>query len=167
MKKIIKNIGAAALLLGLSISTSMAQTLIKQNTDAFPEPEKGFKKLIIEVPHSENNENKKIEFSVGKWMDVDACNLHNLTGTLHKKDLKGWGFDYFVFETNGAVNSTNMGCGDKTTRNLFVSAAPQLVPYNGRLPIVIYVPTEYDVKFKIFTSDGDQYQAAEVSSKTK
>ncbi|ERJ58375.1 hypothetical protein M472_06300 [Sphingobacterium paucimobilis HER1398] len=146
---------------------TMAQSVLKQNTDIFPVPEKGYKKMIIEVPHSKNDDNKKIEFNVGKWMEVDGCNHFSLQGTLEKKDLQGWGYDYYVFKTNGNVVSTQMGCPDAPNRHLFVSAQPEMVRYNGRLPIVIYVPDEYEVQFKIYKAEEDVYVAAEERVKKK
>lgn len=147
------------------ISLSMAQSVMKQDTDIFPDAEEGFKKMVIEVPHSDNDNNKKIEFTVGKWMEVDGCNQFGLQGTLEKKDLEGWGYEYYVFKTEGQVFSTKMACPDMPNRNLFVSAAPEMVRYNGRLPIVIYVPQGYDVQFKIYKAEDDVYHAAEVESK--
>lgn len=152
----------------LSFTTmAMAQSVLKQSTDIFPTPEKGYKKLVIEVPHSANDGNKKIEFSVGKWMEVDGCNHFSLQGTLEKKDLKGWGYDYYIFKTNGDVVSTQMACPGAPNRNLFVSAQPEMVRYNGRLPIIIYVPDEYQVQFKIYKAEDDVYIAAEETTKNK
>lgn len=121
--------------------------------------------MVIEVPHSSQDSNKKIEFTIGKMMEVDGCNSHGLMGSLEKKDLKGWGYDYYVFQSNGDVFSTQMGCPDAAKRNLFVSNQPETTRYNGRMPIVIYVPEEFEVKFKIFTADQDEYVAQEVRIK--
>lgn len=146
----------------VGISSSNAQmTISKIDPNIFPKAQEGYKKMIIEVPYSDNDGNKKIEFSVGKWMDVDGCNTFNLIGTFEQKDLQGWGFSYWVFNTKGDVTGTMMACPDQSTRNLFVSATPQLVNYNGRLPIVIYVPEGYDVQFRIFKAENEVYRAAE------
>ncbi|WP_022829393.1 ecotin [Sphingobacterium paucimobilis] len=165
-KQLLKTFTVLLGLLSLTTMT-MAQSVLKQNTDIFPVPEKGYKKMIIEVPHSKNDDNKKIEFNVGKWMEVDGCNHFSLQGTLEKKDLQGWGYDYYVFKTNGNVVSTQMGCPDAPNRHLFVSAQPEMVRYNGRLPIVIYVPDEYEVQFKIYKAEEDVYVAAEERVKKK
>ncbi|SDL63208.1 Ecotin precursor [Sphingobacterium mizutaii] len=152
------------LMLGLFLmpNASKAQEmLMKINTEIFPAPEKGFKRMVIEVPYSDADNNKKIEFSVGKMMEVDGCNHFGLNGTIETKDLEGWGYQYYVFKTNGDVISTQMACPGAPGRNLFVSAQPTLVPYNGKMPIVVYVPEEYDVRFKIFTSTDEVYRALE------
>ncbi|KAB7530229.1 proteinase inhibitor [Flagellimonas olearia] len=145
------------------ITMTMGQTsLTKIDLSIFPKPEQGFKQMVIEVPHSDNDANKKIEFVIGKWMEVDSCNKHGLMGTLEEKNLEGWGYGYFVFDTEGHVMSTEMACLDKEMVRKFISAQSKTVRYNGRLPIVIYVPKDCDVQFKIFQTEGDVYQASEV-----
>ncbi len=158
MKKVI-----GLFLVFLSLTTgAMAQ---KVDVSIFPKPEKGYKQMVIEVPHSKQDANKKIEFTVGKMMEVDGCNNYGLMGTLEKKDLQGWGYDYYVFTSKGDVFSTQMGCPDAPKRHLFVSSQPETTRYNGRMPIVIYVPEEYEVRFKIFVADQDEYEAQEVRTK--
>ncbi|WP_353161331.1 ecotin family protein [Myroides odoratus] len=158
MKKVI-----GFLIVFFSLTTaSMAQ---KVDVSVFPKPEKGYKQMVIEVPHSAQDGNKKIEFRVGKMMEVDGCNNYSLMGTLEKKDLQGWGYDYYVFKSKGDAVSTLMGCPDMPKRHLFVAAQPETTRYNGRMPIVIYVPEEYEVKFKIFTADQDEYEAQEIRIK--
>ena len=155
------------LMLGLFLTPSLGQAQtsnLKVNTDIFPAPENGFKKMVIEVPLSQNDENKKIEFKVGRLMEVDGCNHHNLQGTVETKDLEGWGYQYYVFKTNGQVIATQMACPDTQKRQLFVSSQPNLVRYNGKMPIVIYIPEEYDVQYKIYTADNDVYHALEAKS---
>ena len=88
-------------------------------------------------------------------------------GTLEKKSLQGWGYDYYVFKTDGQVMSTMIGCPDAKGRHLFVSAEAEMVRYNGKLPIVIYVPEDCDVQFRIFKADPDVYIAAEDKSPSK
>lgn len=161
MKKIL----ALAVLFMGTISGVMAQTITKVDVSVFPKPENGYKQVVIEVPHSDLDSSKKIEFKVGKWMEVDGCNYFNLMGTLEEKDLSGWGYSYYTFETKGEVTSTMMACPDSPKRNLFVTALPQLTRYNGKMPIVIYVPEGYDVTYSIYKTDGEVYKALEVRNK--
>ena len=55
--------------------------------------------------------NYKVQLTVGKMMEVD-CNQHNLEGDFKNETLEGFGYDYYVFETNGNVASTMMACPD-------------------------------------------------------
>lgn len=165
MKKLMLKTGMIVATLLISIS-AMAQTLLKQDVNVFPAPEKGMVKYVIEVPHAgiDGDSNKKIEFFAGKYMETDACNSYFLAGDFEKKDLQGWGYNYYVFKTNGNVASTQMFCqGEK--KNSFVQAKSVITDYNGRMPIVIYAPEGYEVKFKIYKAEPETYQAAEVPVK--
>lgn len=145
---------------------SMAQTTITTVDPAiFPKTEKGYKQMVISVPHSDSDENKKIEFLAGKLTEVDGCNQFSLQGEFVKTTLTGWGYEYYTFKTNGNVISTLMGCGDLPNRTVFVSGQPELAPYNGRLPIVVYIPEEYDLQFKIYKAEPENYRASEFSTK--
>ncbi|MEE3998744.1 ecotin family protein [Tenacibaculum sp. FZY0031] len=147
-------------------SMVVGQTSLKKvDASIYPKPEKGVKQMVIEVPHSANDSNKKIEFVIGKWMEVDTCNKHGLVGSIEKKDLKGWGYSYYNFTTDGGVISTRKACFESSTVRKFVACQPTTVRYNGKLPIVIYVPEGYEVQFKIFKAEDDVYHASEVKQK--
>lgn len=161
-KNIITVLTTMMVALFVNIQFSNAQSVIsKIDPKIFPEAKAGYKKMIIEVPHSDNDANKKIVFYAGIYMEVDGCNTFNLIGTYEQKDLEGWGYNYWVFNTKGDVRNTMMACPNLPLRNLFVSASQQTVDYNGRMPIVIYVPEKYDVQFKIFKAEDETYRAAE------
>lgn len=148
-------------------SASAQETLTKVDPQIFPKPEKGYKMMVIDVPYSDRDQDKRIEFSVGKMMEVDGCNHFGLNGETTQLDLQGWGYTYYVFKTDGQVIGTQMGCPDAAKRNLFVSAQPTAVRYNGKMPIIIYIPEEYDVQFKIFSATDGTYRAMEYSPSKK
>lgn len=153
------------LLLALVVGTPLANaqtTISKIDPNIFPKAQEGYKKMVIEVPYSDHDDDKKIEFYVGKRMDVDACNVFTLMGSFEKKELQGWGYDYYIFNTKGNVRSTLMGCPDQKKRNVLVSSTPELIDYNGKMPVIIYVPVNYEVQFKIFKAEKEIYTAAEV-----
>ncbi len=161
MKKII---GITLMLIG-SATGAIAQSVQKTDLSIFPTPKDGYKQVVIEVPHSDKDGAKRIELLVGKWMETDGCNHYGLIGTLEKQDLQGWGYNYYNFKTDGSVFSTQKGCLDTVKKNEFVYGPSEIIAYNGRLPIVIYIPEDHEVKFRIYVSDGDLYQASEVRSK--
>ncbi len=156
----------SGLFLGLSIF-GMAQTTYKVDITPFPKPEKGMKQVVIEVPHSDQDSNKKIEIFVGKNMDVDTCNKNTLGGTFKTSELKGWGYNYLTFETKGVAASTRMACPNPEKITKFVTAQGYLTNYNGRMPIVLYIPEGYDAKFKIYSTNGEEFSAQEIQNKTK
>ena len=57
MKKVL---ALAVLFMGTVSGVMAQQTLTKVDTSIFPKPEEGYKQVVIEVPHSENDANKKL-----------------------------------------------------------------------------------------------------------
>lgn len=150
----------------VSISAvSLAQNNIRVDTSVFPKAEKNQKKIVIELPHSKNDDNKKVEIFVGKNLETDTCNRYNLSGEFKEHNLEGWGYNYYTFETDGNVASTMMGCLDNGKKTQFVFAPGHLMRYNGRMPIVLYVPEGYEVKYKIYQTDAEWFEAMEVKEK--
>jgi len=164
--KLIKSASLAIAIMGMSVG-AFAQVNQKMDLSIFPKPEKGFQLYVIEVPQSSNDGNKKIELFVGKEMETDGCNRYGLMGEFKNEELTGWGYEYYKYESKGEVMSTMIGCPDASKQFKFVSGQGLLTDYNGRMPILIYVPEGLEVKYKIYNTDGDMYNAAAVPNKTK
>ena len=126
----------------------------KDNLKAFPQAEPEMKRFVITLDHKERSEegNFKIELIVGKITKVDGVNQHKLNATLVPKPLKGWGFTFYEFSGNGLMMGTRMAAPEGSTPiESFVAGTPLLIRYNSRIPIVIYVPKDYEVHYKIWS----------------
>ena len=91
----------------------------------------------------------KMEIVPGMVAEVD-CNRHRLGGKLSEQDLKGFGYTYYDFASDGNIASTMMACPDNTKTKQFVTAPSEIVRYNSRLPLIVYAPEKFDVKFKVW-----------------
>ncbi len=131
---------------------------IEHDLSMYPEPTEELLRHIIALPEKENEAGYKIELSAGKIMEVD-CNQHTLSGELVEKTVSGWGYPYFQFNTNGLVMSTRMACPEDPMHEEFVQASPLLVHYNSKLPIVVYTPEGYAVKYRIWHRDDAEHSA--------
>ena len=126
---------------------------MKDKIHMFPKPSSSQDRFVISLPPLKNEHAHKIELVFGKQMNID-CNRHSLTGKLEKISLKGWGYSYYNFSSNGQTVSTKMGCMNQSTRSEFITAhTPELIRYNSRLPIVIYTPKGISVKYKVWSGD--------------
>ncbi len=87
----------------------------------------------------------------GKMATVD-CNHHWFTGNLTKKVAQGWGFNYYEITGISGPMTTLRGCVDDTKRQAFVKVnfADSLIRYNSKLPIVVYLPKGYQLKYHIW-----------------
>lgn len=121
--------------------------------EAFPAAKEGMERFVIVLPHKERGEedNFKVELVVGKEMLTDGVNLIRLGNTIEPFTLKGWGYTFYEVTDSPVAMSTMMAVPEGTPRvKQFVAAPPLLVRYNSRLPIVIYVPKGYEVRYRIW-----------------
>lgn len=123
------------------------------DTSMYPQAKKGEERILIHLPELKNEEDYEVELVVGKWMEVD-CNHHTLMGELKSETAKGWGYDYYMFETNGEMISTRMACPDQELERKLINAKTKKVRYNSKLPIVVFVPEGYTVSYKLWNSLG-------------
>lgn len=150
-------------LLTFSILMSVSYSLNAQNQDQdmnkmlepFPAAKEGMVRYVIELNQRADESMYKVELIPGKMMTVD-CNRHGLAGKINEKDLQGWGYNYYEFETNGQVASTQMMCHEPKT-DKFVMAQSIIVRYNSKLPIVIYAPEGYEVRYKVWVAGDEQF----------
>lgn len=125
---------------------------IETELNMFPAPKLGYKQVYIKLPAKKNEQDYKVEFYVGKKHMAD-CNRHFLVGEIQEMNLEGWGYNYYMVESKGHIGSTMMACLDKKKTEKFIHLQPQLVRYNSKLPIVIYLPDNMEVQYKIWKGD--------------
>lgn len=98
--------------------------------------------------------NLKIQVLVGKMMDVD-CNHHWLEGNFEEETLEGYGYEYYIFETDGNVASTMMTCPDEEKTSKFIHGEDQFIPYNSKIATPVYAPEGYEVRYAIWNVDNE------------
>ncbi len=138
-------------------STTFAQ--MKEDIKMFPKAEKEQNQKVIRLEPKEDENNYMVEILIGKKTVTDACNNYFLIGQLEEKNLDGWGYNYYTFDTKGDVASTMKGCLTNESKEQVVYAQSQKVRYNSRLPIVIYTPKGYEVDYKIWSASEKIYHA--------
>ena len=132
-----------------------ADTVYKANGDAvYPSIEGMIPHAVAVADKGDNEANHKVQLKVGKLMEVD-CNLHNLEGEFEEEALEGYGYEYYVFETNGNVASTMMACPDDTKTEKFISGKDHFISYNSKLTTPVYTPEGYEVRFTTWSVDSE------------
>lgn len=127
-----------------------------KNLKPYPQAIDSLERHVIFLEKKDNEEAYRIELFAGKTMDVD-CNRHRLMGSFVKEDVQGWGYPYYKFESNGQILSTMMACpGSKESK--FITGDSQMVRYNSRLPIVVYLPHGMELQYRLWTA-GENQQA--------
>lgn len=138
-----------------SVSSSVDE---HKNLKAFPMAAKDFSRTVIVLPHKERKEEKNysVELIVGKVIKTDGVNLFGMNTSLKAMPLKGWGFTFYNMQGNDSVRSTMMApAADQPKVDKFVGGKPLKIRYNSRIPIVIYTPEGFEVRYRIWKATAD------------
>jgi ecotin len=128
---------------------------------AFPAPEAGFVRKVIQLPKVKNPELYRVQLLPGKMMEVD-CNTRRLGGQLKKETAQGWGYNYWVLPQIEPSMSTMMACPPNAPKKqAFVSVySEELHRYNDKLPMVVYLPEGVELRYRVWSAK-DETQTAE------
>ena len=143
----------SVLMLGLVLLSVSAARAEHPQLKAFSAAKEGMERFVIVLPHKEHGEDEafKVEIIVGKEMLTDGVNLVRLANTIEARPLEGWGYTYYEVTGSSETLSTMMAPPEDAPKvKTFVTAAPLLVPYNSRLPIVVYTPKSYEVRYRLW-----------------
>ena len=135
-----------------SLST-FANAAKLEDVAPFPKAETGFTRQVIHLPKQEQEENFQVEILAGKTLEVD-CNRQRLGGVLDEKNLEGWGYPFYRLEKVIGPMSTMMACPDGKSKKAFVPVVGDgfMLRYNSKLPVVVYAPSDVEVRYRIWSA---------------
>jgi len=152
-----KNSFAQLLIIGVLMQNLAAFGSGHPELKAFPLAKEGVERYVIVLPHKERGDEDafNVEIVAGKQMLTDGVNLVRLASTIKQRTLEGWGYSYYVVSGSSDTITTLMAPPEGTPLvKTFVTVAPLHVRYNSRLPIVVYVPKGYEVRYRIWRADA-------------
>ncbi|RON09756.1 ecotin [Pseudomonas brassicacearum] len=141
---------AAVLLSGLSTLASAAKL---EDVAPYPKAENGFTRQVIHLAPQTREDNYQVEILAGKTLTVD-CNHQRLGGALEEKNLEGWGYPFYRLEKVIGPMSTLMACPGGKSKQDFVPVVGDgfRLRYNSKLPIVVYVPKDVEVRYRLWSA---------------
>lgn len=128
------------------------------NMKAFPPPENGQTRHVLQLQAHDDESIFKVELIVGKTVETDAVNQYFFNGTILEETIAGWGFPRYLVKAIGPMAGTLMAVdpdAPKMERFIQLGGEPYLIRYNSRLPIVIYVPDGAEVYYRIWHADSE------------
>lgn len=163
MKKMIFSMALLACLIGCKPATESVEVepavqapqksvSAVENLKFYPAAAEGMTRYVILLDSlgSDAEYEYQIELIPGKMLEVDACNKHGLLGELVEKTVEGFGYNYYEFNSTGDVFSTQMACLNNEKVHKFISAQTAKIRYNSLLPVVVYAPEGFELKYKIW-----------------
>jgi ecotin len=120
--------------------STIAHAATLETVAPFPKPESGFTRQVIHLAPQTKEDDFQVEILAGKTLTVD-CNRQRLGGML---------------ETVIGPMSTLMACPDGKSKKDFVPVVGDgfLLRYNSKLPIVLYVPKDIEVRYRIWSASS-------------
>ena len=135
----------------------MAQESV-ENLKAFPPAAAGMTRFVIHFDSQPHEELYRVEVLVGKTVETDEQNRYFFAGELAEETVQGWGFNYFQLKELGPMAGTRIGVDPnepKVKRFVGLGGEPLLIRYNSRLPLVVYVPTGCEVRYRIWRTEPE------------
>jgi ecotin len=136
-------------------SHAMAQQSAQDNLKAYPAPADGMKRLVVYLEPKEEEEDYRVELMVGKTLEVDAANRFFFAGSLEEETIEGWGFPKYLVKQIGPMAGTRIGVdpdAPKVKRFVRLGGEPKLLRYNSKLPLVVYVPKDAEVRMRVWVA---------------
>jgi ecotin len=135
-------------------SIAMAQQP-QDNMKAYPPAAEGMKRVVVYLEPKEEEDDYRVELMVGRTVEVDAANRFFFSGTLEEETIEGWGFPKYMVKQIGPMAGTRIGVdpdAPKVKRFVKLGGEPKLLRYNSKLPLVVYVPKDAEVKLKVWVA---------------
>ena len=126
-----------------------------QELKAFPATLKGHQRHVIELPALPDEADRQIELIGTKAMTVD-CNTRGMDGRFDERDVKGWGYTYWVLQSRGQVMTTMMACPPGSQRPGVAQTQGTLLRYNSKLPVVVFVPDGMGLRWRVWQAGAAQ-----------
>jgi ecotin len=133
------------------------------NLKAFPPADDGMTRFVINLPKEMDETAFKVELLIGKTVRTDAGNRYFFGGALETETISGWGFDRHILRKLGPMAGTLMAVDPKAPqvdRFITLGGEPRLLRYNSQLPLVVYVPSDVEVRYRIWRASPTAKKAA-------
>ncbi len=131
---------------------------------AFPPPEKGQNRFVIQLAEQDDESNYQVELMVGQTVEIDDKNQYFFGGKIKVESIEGWGYTRYVVSELGPMAGTMMAVDPNAPtvdRFIRLGGGPFLIRYNSRLPVVVYVPEGVEVRYRIWRADPEESKAEE------
>lgn len=124
---------------------------------AYPAAKPGERRIVIHLDAKPDEDAWKVEIIVGRMMETDGVNRMWLGGQIEERAIEGWGYSCLVAKPSPSGITTRIGVppGQKPVMAFVSMPAHGPFRYNSKLPVVVYVPQGYEVRYRLWKVDGE------------
>jgi ecotin len=133
----------------------MGRVRADENLQAYPAPAEGTTRYVVHLPEQEDESVYQVELIVGKTVEVDERNRYFFAGEIQETTIAGWGFPRYDVAQLGPMAGTLIAVdpeAPRVPRFVRLRGEPYLIRYNSKLPIVLYVPSDAEVRYRVWTA---------------
>jgi len=133
------------------------------NLQAFPAAEAGMVRHVIELPQQPDESLFRVELMIGKTVKIDTVNRYFFAGMLETETIPGWGFERYILRELGPMAGTLMAVdpdAPQAERFITLGGEARLLRYNSRLPLVVYLPADVELRHRLWRADSQATGAA-------
>lgn len=132
---------------------------------AYPKAEEGMVRYAIYLEPQPDERLFRVELIVGKTVETDGVNRYGFGGSIKQETVKGWGYTMHVVDKDAfdKMFSTRKGVPPgtpKVKKFVQIGGGPNMLRYNSKLPIVVYVPAGGEVRYRIWRTPAQPMVAA-------
>jgi len=127
----------------------------------YPAAQAGYCRHIVYLPSAGNENDLLVEMSVGRTFARDDSPLA-FRGRIEKRVLPDWGYEYYFVSNIEETPVPMMAFLEPDQTEAFVAVdfgRGLLQRYNSKLPIVIYTPDGFSVRYRLWWA-ASHYQLA-------
>lgn len=142
----------------ISILTVGTLAAAKPDMKPYPEAEQGMVRHALVLEKRPNEQDFKVELILGKTVETDGANRHFFGGKIEAHSVEGWGYSYHKLAKLGPMAGTLMAPAPgspKVKKFVPIGGEPYWVRYNSKLPVVVYAPEGVEVRYRLWSADGD------------
>jgi serine protease inhibitor ecotin len=127
-------------------------------------PEKGFKRVDLNLPPLENDKEYKIEIKFGTEIELSECSkINNIYIDFKNLKLKkGFDYHYYVLEIQGAVfQKANLQpektkCqSEKLVKKKLLSFGESFIEYKYNSNVPFFIPENLTLEYRLWKVDSD------------
>ena len=144
----------------IALSVGLIPHAFAADLDVFPVTMEGKQRHVIELPKVVDQNRFMVELIPGRVELVD-CNQRSYSARIERATLEGWGYPYFVLADPTPAASTLKACPDNATSRRFVRVRGDglMLPYNSALPLVVFLPDGFELKYRVWRADKNYSEA--------